>query len=491
MLTLNGSTSTPLGNVSYEWTTTDGEIENGTDNPTVNVSSGGTYTLTVTDLDNGCTHEESIGVDEDTDAPFVQVMPADNLTCDVDSVELEVLPPTNQPIFTYQWGGLGTILNDDTRTPIVFEPGLYFITITDTTNGCEGESMVAVTENTSRPTAVANALGQLDCDNLTATVSGEGSTVGGVTYHWTTNTGGNITSPNALTSVVDAAGEYFFIVKKLDNGCADTAVVNVLANSQPIDNVLLSFDQPDCLDPEGYIFIDSVIGGTPPYDYSLDDSLFVTYPQFSYLLPGAYNLLVEDENGCFWEMTVSIFLPNDVLVELGDDIYINQGQSADLLAQINLDTSAISEVIWVNLPDSVACPTCLDQTVFPNETTIYHVQVFDSTGCWSEDAVTVFVNEEHPVFVPTAFTPNGDNVNDLLLLYAGKDIENIPSFSIYDRWGNRVFHQEDFPPNNPYFGWDGRFEGQPMNPAVFAWKAVVEFVDGKREVLYGDLTLVR
>jgi gliding motility-associated-like protein len=107
------------------------------------------------------------------------------------------------------------------------------------------------------------------------------------------------------------------------------------------------------------------------------------------------------------------------------------------------------------------------------------------------DNITVFVNEEHPFYVPTGFTPNGDNVNDLLIFYAGKDIEIVPAFSIYDRWGNRVFHQENFQPNNPNFGWDGNFAGMPMRPAVFAWKAVVEFLDGKRKVFYGDLTLVR
>ncbi|MEZ4952249.1 MAG: gliding motility-associated C-terminal domain-containing protein [Saprospiraceae bacterium] len=490
-LSLDGSTSTPSGNVSYQWTTVDGVIVNDPTNPTATISSGGTYVLTVTDLTNGCTNQESISVAEDLDAPFVQVMPAPPLTCDSTSVQLEALAPTNQPIFTFMWDGPGQILNKDSATPTVFETGVYNVTITDLTNGCKGDSSVVVTKDTSPPTAVANAIGELDCDNLTATVSGDGSTVGQVTYQWTTMTNGNISTPNNLNSQVDAAGEYFLIVKKLSNGCADTASAIVIANALPIDDVLLSFQQPDCIDFEGFIFIDSVLGGTPPYSYSLNDSIFVTYPQFSFLDPGAYDLLVEGANGCSWQTTVSIFFPNDLLVELGDDIYISQGQSADLLAQLSLDTGVISNVIWTNLPDSVECPPCLAQVVFPNETTTYRIEVFDTTGCFGTDAVTVIVNEEHPFFVPTGFTPNGDNVNDLLIFYAGKDIENVPSFSIYDRWGNRVFHQENFQPNNPNFGWDGNFEGRPMNPAVFAWKAVVEFLDGKRQVFYGDLTLVR
>ena len=490
-LQLSGATSIPIGNLDYTWSTIDGKIESGSTNQTVTISSGGQYVLMVTDLTNGCTHQSNIVVEEDLQEPFVAVLPAPPLTCDSTSVQLEVLPPTNQPIFTFQWDGPGQILNANTSTPTVFETGIYHVTITDTSNGCEGDSSVVVIEDISPPAAVANAIGQLDCDNLTAIVSGEGSTVGDVTYQWTTVTSGNISTPNAISSEVDQAGKYYLTVTKLENGCKaiDSAIVH--ANATPITDVQLSFDHPDCTDTEGFIFIDSVMGGSPPFTYSLDDSIFVTYPQFSFLDPGAYNLLVEDGNGCSWETTVSIFYPNDVQVELGDDLFISQGESADLLAQVNLLLDEIGLVDWTNLIDSVACPQCLDQVVFPNETTTFHIDVYDTTGCFGSDAITVFVDEQDPFFVPSGFTPNGDNVNDLLIFYAGKDIEEVPLFSIYDRWGNRVFHLENFQPNNPFFGWDGHFQGQPMRPAVFAWKAIVEFVDGKRKVFYGDLTLVR
>ena len=490
-LPLSGASSVPSGNISYRWTTATGKIENGVNSVVATISSGGIYTLTVTDLNNGCTNQESITVNENLNAPFLQVLPAHPLTCDSMAVQLRAIPPTPQNIYSFQWSGPGQILNDDTATPTVFEVGVYNVTITDETNGCTGDTIVAVTQDVSPPTAVASSIGELDCDDLTATVTGNGSTVNGVTYLWTTFTSGNLATPNAMNTEVDAAGTYFLTVKKLSNGCMAMDSTVVVANSIPIDSVHLSFQQPDCIDFEGFIFIDSVFGGTPPYTYSLNDSVFVTYPQFSYLDPGSYDFLVEGVNGCSWETTVAILYPNEILVELGDDIYISQGQSADLLAQISSDIGEIANIVWTNLPDSVVCPQCLDQVVTPYETSTYHIQVFDTTGCFGTDNVTVFVDEQNPFFVPTAFTPNGDNVNDRLIFYAGKDIEKVPEFSIYDRWGNRVFHQENFQPNNPSFGWDGYFEGQPMRPAVFAWKAWVEFKDGKRKVFYGDLTLVR
>ncbi|HFA49118.1 MAG TPA: T9SS type B sorting domain-containing protein [Bacteroidetes bacterium] len=490
-LSLNGSSSLPLDSIAYAWTSQNGSILFGENGPVATVDSGGVYTLTVTHSRTGCTDEEQITVSEDLDPPPVQVAPAPLLTCDSTSVRLEVFPPTNQPVYDYEWDGPGIILNENSPAPTVSLPGIYGITITDTSNGCEGDSTVIVQQNRMKPDAVAATLGAIDCDNLTAQVTGQGSSTGDVTYQWTTTSGGTISTPNALSSEVNAPGEYFLVVKRLDNGCLDTASAQVIANALPIDDVLLSFDHPDCLDPEGFIFIDSVLGGSPPYFYSLNNDVFVTYPQFSFLDPGAYTLEVKDENGCSWSSTVSILLPNEVMVELGEDIYISQGQSADLSAQVNLEANEIDTVLWLNLPDSVECSTCLDQTVYPDETTTYHIQVFDTTGCWAMDKVTVIVDEQHPFYVPTAFSPNDDNINDLLILYAGKDIANVPLFAIFDRWGNMVFEQENFEPNNPNFGWDGNFEGRAMNPAVFVWKAVVEFVDGKQKAFVGEFSLVR
>lgn len=490
-LVLSGNTSTPTDSVGYFWSTTNGHIVFGINSPAVTIDSGGVYTLTVTHDRTGCTDQENILVNEDFAAPFVQVLPADTLTCDSLTIQLEVLAPTNQPIYEFAWSGPNPILNSNTRKPTVSQQGVYFVTITNTENGCTGENSVIVSRDVSPPIAVASSLGQLDCDNIRAQVSGEGSTVDAVSYQWTTNTGGNIFSPNSIVTDVDAAGKYYLIVRKLSNGCTSTDSTVVVANAVPISEVFLSFDQPDCIDNEGYIFIDSIVGGTPPYFYSLNDDIFVTYPQFSYLDSGPYDLLVEDINGCDWETEVSILLPNEVLVELGDDIYINQGESADLEAQVSIDSSEVDSVIWTNLQDSVDCPMCLDQIVFPLETTTYYIQVFDSTGCWAIDDITVVVNEEHPFFVPTGFSPNGDNVNDRLIFYAGEDVEEVVSFMIFDRWGNKVFHQKNFPPNNPNFGWDGNFQGRALNPAVFAWKAVVKFRDGKDKEYYGGLNLVR
>jgi gliding motility-associated-like protein len=98
----------------------------------------------------------------------------------------------------------------------------------------------------------------------------------------------------------------------------------------------------------------------------------------------------------------------------------------------------------------------------------------------------------YEVFVPNVFSPNYDGGNDYITLFADEEsVESILYFSIYDRWGNEVFRGENFAPNIPTLGWDGKFRGKLMNPAVFGWYAKVKFIDGTIQLLKGDLTLVR
>ena len=94
-------------------------------------------------------------------------------------------------------------------------------------------------------------------------------------------------------------------------------------------------------------------------------------------------------------------------------------------------------------------------------------------------------------FVPNIFSPNGDNINDRLIINAGDNVQEITSMIIFDRWGNIVFSAERFQTNDISNSWDGRFKGRELNPGVFAYRMIVEFEDGRSEIRYGDITLVR
>jgi len=488
-VTILGNGSLPTGELGFDWETTDGVIFTGMNAANATVTSAGTYLLTVTDQVNGCTDTASFTVLENLIVPPLSFAPAPLLTCAQPTAQLSVLP--DSPNFSYQWGGPSPLLNGTTANPTVSEPGVYSVTITDNINGCEHDSLIVVQANMQVPVAVASSLGTLDCQNLSATVSGNGSSESGVTYLWTTDGTGNIATPDSLISVVNAAGFYVLTVMRLDNGCSAMDTTEVIASAQPIDNVLLRLEHPDCLDPDGYIYIDSVFGGTPPFAYSVDGQVFITYPQFSYLPEGQHIVLVKDENNCVWSDTINLLGPEEILVTLGPDITIHQGENLVLEAQLSIPMAQVDTLWWTNIPDTLECPSCLSQPIAPMETTTYRIHVIDTNGCAAMDAVMVFVTAENPFYVPTAFSPNGDGTNDRFLFYAGPEVSKVKAFRIFDRWGNLVFFENDFQPNNPQFGWDGSLDGQAMDPAVFVWKAEVEFVDGTSKAFYGDVTLVR
>ncbi|MBK6931328.1 MAG: gliding motility-associated C-terminal domain-containing protein [Saprospirales bacterium] len=96
------------------------------------------------------------------------------------------------------------------------------------------------------------------------------------------------------------------------------------------------------------------------------------------------------------------------------------------------------------------------------------------------------------LWAPNAISPNNeDGENDVFLIFSGPNTLNkINSLQIYDRWGNQVFRKENIQPNDYKQGWNGRFRGQTMTPAVFVWWAEVELVSGQTILLKGDVTIV-
>jgi gliding motility-associated-like protein len=137
-------------------------------------------------------------------------------------------------------------------------------------------------------------------------------------------------------------------------------------------------------------------------------------------------------------------------------------------------------------PEDLALPNVLT----PTQTLQYWVEVVDSSGCRTQDSRTIRVDRERWVYIPNAFNPDSDN-NSLLTVFGGEDVQEIKVFRIFDRWGNNLFERRAFQANDGANGWDGRYKGAMMNPAVFVYYVEILFVDGKTEVYKGDVTLIR
>jgi gliding motility-associated-like protein len=138
----------------------------------------------------------------------------------------------------------------------------------------------------------------------------------------------------------------------------------------------------------------------------------------------------------------------------------------------------------------LSCTTCPDPIATPTESTEYCVVV--SNVCGSDSAcVRITVDPVPPVctpasiFVPTAFSPNQNGSNDLQCIH-GVDCIRSMSIGIFDRWGNKVFESTD---RNAC--WDGSYNGQPLDPAVFVYHLSATLNNGENVERQGNITLMR
>ncbi len=122
---------------------------------------------------------------------------------------------------------------------------------------------------------------------------------------------------------------------------------------------------------------------------------------------------------------------------------------------------------------------------------VFQAKLSTSKGCDSIRILYLEILSEGEVYVPNIWSPNGDDINDKLSVFANKDVKMIDVYRIFDRWGELMYEKFNFMPNNTDIGWDGTHRGQDCNPAVFVY--YVEWRDklGGPHLQYGDATLIR
>jgi len=388
------------------------------------------------------------------------------------------------------WTGPNGVVANGQVNPTGFAAGTYAYTYNVNGSGnCPDDAESVNLIISPAPIADAGIDQTLTCDIVAATIGGANSTTG-ATYFWS---GGNVSNPNTATTVVNQPGDYTLLVTS-PQGCSAQDVVNV-ALSASIPNISIIISDVSCFgQADGLVSIDSVWGGVPPYVFSLNNAPFSANTQFGNLGPAQYLIQVMDAGGCETETSFSVAEPLEVTVEIvgnfqGSTPVIDLG---DELVLSILSTPAVGQldsIVW-STAGLDSCSTCPELVVSPTNQTTYTVLV-DENGCEATDGITVFVEKNRPVYVPNAFSPNDDGLNDLFTIYAGKSVTRIKSFLVFDRWGESMYNYFDFTPNDPAVGWDGTFRDKALQASVFTWFAEIEFVDGRVEVYKGDVTLLR
>ena len=392
--------------------------------------------------------------------------------------------------FTINWTGAqdGSIIQPELGSFIIGDlpPGSYSIEVIDDNGNITNSNAEILVLEEPDVIAVAplNASGfNIDCFGGTtgaASVNGIGGTAP-YTYLWSTG--------ETSEEIQNLSAGIYSVTLTDANNCIDTTLVEL---NEP-STLVLDPDPIDltCDDDQSGLVTISSSGGVPPYLYSLNDSDTQSENIFLDLAQGEYSSLVIDANGCTIEGEFALNMPTAVEVNLGEDISVDLGDPVSIQAALNLDIEDINEIIWSTNLDT-DCEDCLVQTFFPSESDTFTIFVLDENGCENTDQIVINVDNDQTIYIPNAFSPNGDGINDVFTLYSDSRFSPIISeLRIYDRWGNEVFANSDFPPNTEAFGWKGDFRGEAHNPGVFVYLATVEFIDGSTAFFEGDVTLMK
>ena len=295
---------------------------------------------------------------------------------------------------------------------------------------------------------------------------------GGVTYHWTPATG--LSNPNIANPIAkpDSTTEYQV---EVNDACGNQFFDTIMVF---IDGDTVFFDLgPDTSICEGQsLLLDATSTGTNSVAYQWNGGQ--SYATISASQTGLYAVTVTIDDYCVADDRKAITVIPLPKVNLPPDTVLCLEQLLVLDA-----SGGIGDFLW---QDGYADPV---RTVAEPGGSFALVA---SNICGEKKAtVTISYEDCRQVFFPNAFSPNDDGINDLFLPFDGGDVGVVHALKIFDRWGGLVFEKNDFQPNDFTAGWDGFFKDKKANPGVYAWLAEVEFRDGKKELLKGEVTLLR
>jgi len=484
-----GSSAGPI--YTYNWLGSNGGNISGSANIlTPSVDKPGTFTLTVQNTSNGCSSTASTIVTQNTTPPTLLINPPAVLNCILKSVQLTGL--VSQPISGYTSSWISTngqfVSGQNSLTPVVNQPGIYELTVINQQNGCSSTSNTTVLENIKAPGADAGQPAELNCIDTEASLQANSPSGSTLSYAWSSVNGQIIAGALTPAPVVNAPGTYQVKITDTANGCTSTDSVLVFKISPPV--FAATAIQPNCITPKGTINISAVTGGEAPFTYSANGGQsYQTTTAFNQMPAGDYTLAVLDANGCLTTQDIILQEPVYPKVTLDPIQLIDLGDSIQLQASPNIPLSNISSWTWTPA-EGLSCVSCPAPFAKPIKNTQYALTITNLLGCSATARVQVNVAKRRYVYAPNIFSPDGDGLNDRFNLF-GKGVKTVKALRIYDRWGSELFFAENMQLNDESIGWDGNFRGNPVNPAVFVWQAIVEFLDGAVEILSGDVTVKR
>jgi gliding motility-associated-like protein len=522
----NGSTATLSGTIggaatSATWTGGTGTYApnnttlNAVYTPSAAELAAGTVTLTLTTNDpNG----PCVAV---TDQMTITINPVATIDAGVDqticigsTVTLAGIPGGSATSGTWS-GGTGTFAPNSTAanavyTPSAAEEAAGTVTLTFTSDDPIGPCPSV----TDQMVITINALPTVNAGTTQAVCSGASITLGGsvggsaTSGTWTGGTGTFVPNNTTLNAVYTpsaaeyAAGSVTLTLTTNDPAGPCTAVSATVTHNffqNPVVN--FTVDVPRGCPVHCVQFTDlSVVGGGDniaswSWNFGDNSPVDVTQnPAHCYSNTGFYDvsLTATSNNGCATTFTIAQMIQVFAMPVAEFTSTPNPASVLDpTVTLINQSSSDVNYWDW-----TFGDGDTLNNTVTPNPIHTYPnvvsgsydaiLIVHNSDGCWDTISHPIVIGPEFTFYIPNAFTPNGDNVNDT---FFGQGIGIVEyDIWIFDRWGNMIFHGDDL--NDT---WDGKANqgSEVAQQDVYVWKVKLKDVFGKKHSYLGTVTLVK
>lgn len=455
--TVNSTVTGGTPAYTYQWS-------NGALSQNITGITAGTYVLTVHDA-GSCIIVDSIFV---TGPPAINIFvnKRDESCFGSTDALITVIPNGGNAPYTYLWNN-GSTSSQLSNLPV----NTYSVTVTDASScTAQIQSIVVSQPQALSLTMAATPQSCLQKLDGTATASTSGGTAP-YSYLWSNNRTGN--------SIASLAANLYSVTVTDANNC--TATDSVTVGIAPVMVITKTIEQPVCAPVNNGSIQLAITGGNPAYSYLWSNGSIASLN--ANLGEGTFYVTVTDSRGCTINDSTVLNYQQAISVDAGNDVIINLGQNTLLTATCS-DNNAVFD--WWPV-SGLLCSTCAITQASPPVSTLYFVTAANAAGCTVTDSVFVTVIPIHDIFIPNAFSPNGDGNNDDFEIFGNKAAITYLQIAVFDRIGEKVFESNDI-----NFKWDGTYKGVLLNPTVLVYIAKVAFIDGyTRNDYKGSLTLVR
>ncbi len=295
-------------------------------------------------------------------------------------------------------------------------------------------------------------------------------------YSWTFPNG----SSSSLTSpsyTFNSAGTYpVALITTSNDGCRDTTVKDITVQL-PVTAVTQSPFHACEGNP-----VQLFASGGLYYEWVPHTGLNNPFTSDPFAMPGSttfYTVYVS--NDCYTDSaTAQVIVHPLPVVDAGPDTTIWRDTYAELHGFTNETNHFWNPSTWLDDPFE------LNTRAQPPQTQWYELFAIDEYGCMNKDSVLVTVELYTILDIPTAFSPDGNGVNDIFRIVRWLNVFELKEFSVYNRWGQKVFETSDISQ-----GWNGTYKGIACQLGVYVWSVVAKTREGKEIVRKGNVTLLR